>query len=609
MYRLMVVDDEAWIREGIARSIPWEKYGITVCGTASNAAEAMEKVRALEPDVVVTDIVMHGATGVELCGWIRREREDIKVIMLSGYDEFSYARDAMGEGAFDYLLKPVEEDVLVDTVERAARALDRERDREERAKRYTTSLDSLKQLFYMKLLEPAGESMEIAGDEGRYLNLDIGARNYACALWRFGEKDPAKLDMVRTLMERGAGLRLPEVKTDSMILGNRIVFLCSGEGDMQTALYGFFRSLDTIPLLIPDCGCCISRGCEGLHSLKGAAGEAVRVLANQLRLRGVARVQELEKSQREHLEECRACIQAFAGKAGAEQKHSERGASGQTGTRQNRTEKIGTGQNRTEKTGTGKNGPEGSGPKGRADAKRSPEPEAGRAEKTKRTGERQNEPEQGEEEQCARGQTEPGQGAQTDICRELVQGILQRAPGIGKAELGSILFQAMSETAARYRREGMEMENPVTENNEAVSWVFSLESPEQAVSGLRDFLRYLGDSAAFQGQEIKNYLIGESVKYVEENFARDLSADELSGMLGISRVYFSQLFSREMGCTFTKYLTRCRMNRAMELLRHTNNRIYEIAEECGYSDVKYFLKVFKKMTGVSPQAYREHAGA
>lgn len=518
MYKLMIVDDEEWIREGIAKTIPWEKYGIIVCSTASNAQEAMEEFRIHHPDVVVTDIVMPGNTGVELCGWIQKEREHAKVIMLSGYDEFAYAKEAMGKGAFDYLLKPVEEQVLAETVVRAAKALSSERDREEKAERYHTSLESLKQLFFLKLLDSKDTRMVLQGDEDQYLDISIGEEwEYACAIWKFGEHEEIKLQMVRELIEHSGKGRLREIRSDTILIGDQLLFLGSGKGDMQEALYNFFVTMDAVTILIPDSGCCISHTCTGIEHLKEIICQATHVLKNQFQVKGILRVQDMEKSQKEHLNACRNCMRSFV-------EHLDV-----------------TDQEQTK-----------------------------------------------------------------DSTSRLISEILRTAPGVGKTELGSLLFQVMSEVARRYQREDVPMEMPVTEKNEAVSWIFSLEHTQQAVAGLLQFFDYVYDNITFRKQEKKNYLIEESLKYIQENFHRDLSAEELSEFLRISKVYFSQLFHREMGCTFTKYLTEYRMNHAKKLLLQTNSRIYEVAEACGYGDVKYFLKVFKKITGQSPQAYREH---
>lgn len=516
MYQLLIVDDEEWIRNGIAMTIPWEDYDIKVVGEASDAIEAMDMLHKYHPDVVVTDIVMPGPSGVELCGRIQKEKPDTKVIMLSGYDQFNYAREALRRGAFDYLLKPVEEQVLIETVQEAVRLLHKERDRDNQAELYTTSLEGLKELFYMKLLEQKNTELQLNGDETTFLKITLEEdKYYSCIIWRFMENDETRLEMIRELIERAALQRFPDLQIDSLILLNQIVCICSGGRELQEDLYQLFLSLDTIRLLIPESGCCISQSCKGIAGLKSVVLENVQILANQFQIRGVKKSQDLKMAQKEGLHACRDYIQVFCESAQPERQDLEA------------------------------------------------------------------------------------------FSEEFVSDIIKQVPGIGKAELGSILFQVMSDVASRYHKEGSLTEIPVTENNEAVAWVFRLRNISEAAEGLVAFFSYLHDYVACKDQVTRNHLIEESIKYIKDNFARDLSADEMSEYLHISKAYFSQLFSKEIGYTFTKYLTNCRIEHAKNLLTETNDRIYEVAEASGYGDVKYFLKVFKKMTGVSPQAYRE----
>lgn len=104
---LLIVDDEAEIRSGLRSIIPWEDYSISVIGTAVNGAEALDKIRYYEPDIVITDIQMPGMNGLELVRRAKEEQFDCSFVILSGYDEFEYARSAIRYGVKEYLLKPI----------------------------------------------------------------------------------------------------------------------------------------------------------------------------------------------------------------------------------------------------------------------------------------------------------------------------------------------------------------------------------------------------------------------------------------------------------------------------------------------------------------------
>jgi two-component system response regulator YesN len=106
MYRLLIVDDEAGIREGLKKIIPWEEYGIEICGEAENGAEALKMAEALNPNIVFTDIKMPVLDGISFIKALKENSNDCKVVVLSGFSEYELVRQAMRYGAVDYILKP-----------------------------------------------------------------------------------------------------------------------------------------------------------------------------------------------------------------------------------------------------------------------------------------------------------------------------------------------------------------------------------------------------------------------------------------------------------------------------------------------------------------------
>ena len=92
--------------------------------------------------------------------------------------------------------------------------------------------------------------------------------------------------------------------------------------------------------------------------------------------------------------------------------------------------------------------------------------------------------------------------------------------------------------------------------------------------------------------------------FLEENFSREVSIAEISAHMGMSVSYTGKLFKKNMGCSISQYLYRLRMERAKALIESTTDRIYEIAEQVGYSDISHFSKKFKEYWGHSPQHFR-----
>lgn len=121
MLKMIIVDDEKTIRDSMRDSIDWNRIGIEIMGLCKNGLEAYDMILDESPDIVLTDIRMPALSGLELIQRITQTGQDIEFIILSGYSEFSYAKEAMRYGIKHYLLKPCNEEELVEVVQEAAR--------------------------------------------------------------------------------------------------------------------------------------------------------------------------------------------------------------------------------------------------------------------------------------------------------------------------------------------------------------------------------------------------------------------------------------------------------------------------------------------------------
>ncbi|MEK0316713.1 response regulator [Cohnella sp. 56] len=110
-----------------------------------------------------------------------------------------------------------------------------------------------------------------------------------------------------------------------------------------------------------------------------------------------------------------------------------------------------------------------------------------------------------------------------------------------------------------------------------------------------------------QASQTSRKEIRQAIAYIREHYAEDISISDLSGRLGFSANYLSNLFRSETGLRMTEYVNRVRMEAAMHLLRDTQLKVYEVAGRVGYQDASYFCKVFKEITGRTVSAYRQQA--
>lgn len=186
-YRVLLVDDEEELREGIRRKIDWAGLGFVLAGTAGNGVDALELAEQLRPDVVLTDIKMPYMDGLELCGRLKPLLPAAKLVVFSGFDEFEYARQAVGMNVFEYILKPVTAPELSGVLTRLREELDRERserrDIEAIRRRYDESLPILRELFYTRLLDGRIPPDQVRDRAARY-ELQLPPGWWAAALVR-----------------------------------------------------------------------------------------------------------------------------------------------------------------------------------------------------------------------------------------------------------------------------------------------------------------------------------------------------------------------------------------------------------------------------------------
>lgn len=127
MYKMIVVDDEYLVRTGITETIDWNKYDIEIVDTAQNGKVGLEKIELHHPDIIISDIKMPVMNGLQLVEALYERNYDGIIIMLSGYNDFEYAKGTLERGVFKYLLKPIDNDELIDIVVKAREKLKKRR--------------------------------------------------------------------------------------------------------------------------------------------------------------------------------------------------------------------------------------------------------------------------------------------------------------------------------------------------------------------------------------------------------------------------------------------------------------------------------------------------
>ena len=189
MIKLFLVEDEIVMRDGIKKHIDWEKESIDFVGEASDGELAYPMILDLKPDILITDIKMPFMDGLELSELVKKELPNINIIILSGYDEFTYAQKAVSLGVTEYLLKPITPSKLLETIKKVQQKIEEERQAENEVDWSREELEEKNDVARLRLFEALimnSMSMSEMLDEAKELGVNLTARYYRIVRLYFG---------------------------------------------------------------------------------------------------------------------------------------------------------------------------------------------------------------------------------------------------------------------------------------------------------------------------------------------------------------------------------------------------------------------------------------
>lgn len=165
MYKVLLVDDEYLIRDAISRNTPWHEADFELVGTAENGKQAITLIEEHQPNLVLTDICMPIMDGIELAAFIHQHYPEIKVIIISGYDDFEYAKQALKYEVSDYILKPITSVELVEELQKVKVKLDAVCEKqiqvEKIQREYEKNIPTLRGHFLNRLIEGSYKKNDI----------------------------------------------------------------------------------------------------------------------------------------------------------------------------------------------------------------------------------------------------------------------------------------------------------------------------------------------------------------------------------------------------------------------------------------------------------------
>ncbi len=191
MLKVFLVEDESVVREGLRDNIPWEQWGYQFVGEAGDGEMALPLIQKTKPDVLLTDIKMPFMDGLSLSRLVHQEFPDMKIIIISGYDDFEYARGAIQVGAEQYLLKPITRAVLQKTLAELKTKIETEREQKSYQEKFQNEAREYEQFsrtdFFVRIFEGRMPVQDIY-EEAAKLSLRINAPCYNLLMFNLQEK-------------------------------------------------------------------------------------------------------------------------------------------------------------------------------------------------------------------------------------------------------------------------------------------------------------------------------------------------------------------------------------------------------------------------------------
>lgn len=549
MVKLFLVEDEIVMRDGIKRQINWEKEDIEFVGEASDGELAWPMILETKPDILLTDIKMPFMDGLELSALVRKELPDTAIIILSGYDEFVYAQQAVSLGVTDYLLKPLPPGKLLECIRRVQEKIEQERAQPEN-NAWSEELareqkDAEKNLLFRALVTNDRSLKEILA-MADHLGIHISARYYSVILMTVrGKENAMPSEQLRTELAA-----IPEqipgwIFFDRNENGFAMIGTANSEEEVSDTQKELIRRLkecvekDAEHTWFIGAGRTVGR----ISDIGKAYNSANKALSSRF-ITGMNRVVTADETDSVKRDLSGLQVSPLPAEARISEKDAAALDIDQAVTNDNSRKML---------------------------------------EEYLRTGTLE--------------EAEP-----------FLEGLFQ---SIGEDNLNSYLLLTylsmdMYFTMVRFLKD---MGRQVNEIDKKCGDINSLLkgriTAEQARSYLTSYLKEVIALRDHNTEKRYGKILRQAVSYIDTHFDQeDISLNRVAQTVGMSPNHFSSIFSQELGTTFIEYLIGKRMERAKELLRTTQLRSSEVAYRVGYRDPHYFSSTFKKIQGMTPREYR-----
>ena len=543
MLKIFLAEDEVVVRETIKRMIPWEELGFELVGEAADGEMALPLLLRQQPDLLITDIKMPFMDGLTLARLAKKEIPGLKVVILSGYDDFNYAKQAIGIGVEDYLLKPITKNALIERLSEIRSRYEHEKTQKEYYEKFQREMQAYEKNssrdFFEALVGGSMDMMEVY-KRAEKLGLDIVAEAYNVLIFT--------------------------MYCDEDFSGQRDEY-SSWEAESLELLENFFAGHSSAMLFrsnIFSYGVLLKGQRETIEENTRACVDEIRkILSRQDGRRewflavgqSVERLSQIQKS---YHTASRAFSQRYLYDENIlyyDEMETMEHPGGQAETEDNAyLQKVDVNALNPAIL----------------------------------------------QKFLSNGLQEETENFVKDyfyaIGQEPMESLVFRNYVILNVRFSVISF------IKGLGCDTNEMESADTEEVLAESG----KNMESAIAYAKKMISQAIEIRDQNSGNKNRSILKTAVDFIDSHYMdEEISLNTVANVANVSSNHFSALFSQNMGQTFIEYLTSLRMNKAKELLRCTGMRSSEIAGEIGYKDAHYFSYLFKKTQGMTPSDYRK----
>lgn len=543
MLKIFLAEDEVVVRETIKRMIPWEELGFELVGEAADGEMALPLLIRQQPDLLITDIKMPFMDGLTLAHLAKKEIPGLKVVILSGYDDFNYAKQAIGIGVEDYLLKPITKNALIERLSEIRSRYEHEKTQKEYYEKFQREMQAYEKNssrdFFEALVGGSMDMMEVY-KRAEKLGLDIVAEAYNVLIFT--------------------------MNCDEDFSGQRDEY-SSWEAESLELLENFFAGHSSAMLFrsnIFSYGVLLKGQRETIEENTRACVDEIRkILSRQDGRRewflavgqSVERLSQIQKS---YHTASRAFSQRYLYDENIlyyDEMETMEHPGGQAETEDNAyLQKVDVNALNPAIL----------------------------------------------QKFLSNGLQEETENFVKDyfyaIGQEPMESLVFRNYVILNVRFSVISF------IKGLGCDTNEMESADTEEVLAESG----KNMESAIAYAKKMISQAIEIRDQNSGNKNRSILRTAVDFIDSHYMdEEISLNTVANVANVSSNHFSALFSQNMGQTFIEYLTTLRMNKAKELLRCTGMRSSEIAGEIGYKDAHYFSYLFKKTQGMTPSDYRK----